>query len=355
MPVPADAKSDGLIFAGRGRPVATRTCSYQDTTSSRYRTWSHNPLRASGASTPGTPLPVPPGSGLGSVGSTAPSPNLRPSPFVPGFFVPLPAQQASNAPSVSSSTGSLSTPAGPLQTEITSTSPYGSNSALWPPPSPSLAGAFDFNLEDIKGQTISASTGSTPTKVFSFTVHAPRQLSATSRPGSPNEESPELRLRRQNAALAEVPDTGRKVMVAVAAADQDGLHTLDWACRTQVHPGDTLIIIRVVKEQKGFKGGYNAAAEMIKTIEDRAREEADRVTCHALRQLGKERKRCVDLYVKYRTGDPRSRIREMVAEERPQALVVGNNKKRLATQFFHGPQNSFLPDNAGDVQVISVQ
>lgn len=45
-------------------------------------------------------------------------------------------------------------------------------------------------------------------------------------------------------------------MVAVDAADPAGLRTLDWACKKVVQPGDTLVIVRVVREQKGFKGLY---------------------------------------------------------------------------------------------------
>ncbi|KAI8922380.1 hypothetical protein DFJ77DRAFT_436699 [Powellomyces hirtus] len=250
--------------------------------------------------------------------------------------------------------------------------------SVWGPASPSLITAFSFE-EDITGTEGAVSPS---TKSFAFTVHADRHLSAVSRPGTPTDEAGERipesvtetaeRFQEGLSRVDATPATGRKLMVAVDAADQDGLATLDWACKNVVQLGDTLIVVRIVKELKGFKGGYAAASDMLSTIEKRAREEADRVTCHAIRQLGREGKKCVDLYVKYRVGEPRACIRELVTSLQPRMLVVGNSRQRVAAValnrtpgpvpasagniFFHGGSSTFVPAAMrGDVEVITAQ
>ncbi|KAJ3175417.1 hypothetical protein HDU87_006237 [Geranomyces variabilis] len=259
----------------------------------------------------------------------------------------------------------------------------GAAASVWGPASPSLTGAFTLE-HDIIASPQAAENNTTPKQTFAFTVHAARHLSAVSRPGTPTDELgatvPESvtetaeRYQEGRDHARATPATGRKLMVAVDGADPDGLATLDWACKNVVEPGDTLTVVRVVRELKGFKGGFAAASDMLRTIEARARSEADRVTCHAIRQLGREGKKAVDIFVKYRVGEPRAAIRELVAADLPRILVVGNSRQRVAAGslqrtpgpvhggnqtaniFFHGGHGTFVPESLrGDVEVVTAQ
>ncbi|KAJ3149061.1 hypothetical protein HDU89_004063 [Geranomyces variabilis] len=259
----------------------------------------------------------------------------------------------------------------------------GAGASVWGPASPSLTGAFTLE-HDIIASSQADESNTAPKQTFAFTVHAARHLSAVSRPGTPTDELgatvPESvtetaeRYQEGRDHASATPATGRKLMVAVDGADPDGLATLDWACKNVVEPGDTLTVVRVVRELKGFKGGFAAASDMLRTIEARARSEADRVTCHAIRQLGREGKKAVDIFVKYRVGEPRAAIRELVAADQPRILVVGNSRQRVAAGslqrtagpvqggnqtaniFFHGGHGTFVPESLrGDVEVVTAQ
>ncbi|TPX73018.1 hypothetical protein SpCBS45565_g00105 [Spizellomyces sp. 'palustris'] len=323
MPVPTTSSSSS---PRKRPPMNSRACSYQDTC--RYR--SSLPSSSAGSSREDLPSKLRPSTPGASVRGPPPTPGSRPSPFFPGFWLKDPA------------------------TSTTTTTPV---SSIWAESSPSLTGKFVFETD-----STTQAADSTHTVPFAFTVHANRNLSAHSRPGTPIDDAgvpipitpaqSAERDKQEEHQLEAVPATRRKLMVAVDAADQEGLRTLDWACKEMVQPGDTLVVVRVVKEQKGFKGGYAAASEMMKSIESRAHEEADRITCHALRALGQQSKKCIDLYVKYRTGDPRSQIRELVGTEHPDVLIVGNNRKRVSNTFFHGGEQSFLPEGL-NVPVVS--
>ncbi|KAJ3149866.1 hypothetical protein HDU86_006824 [Geranomyces michiganensis] len=254
--------------------------------------------------------------------------------------------------------------------------------SVWGPASPSLTGAFTLDNDIVPSSQ--GENNNNQKQTFAFTVHAARHLSAVSRPGTPTDELgaavPESvtetaeRYQEGRDRASATPATGRKLMVAVDGADPDGLATLDWACKNVVEPGDTLTVVRVVRELKGFKGGFAAASDMLRTIEARARSEADRVTCHAIRQLGREGKKAVDIFVKYRVGEPRAAIRELVAADLPRILVVGNSRQRVAAGslqrmpgpvqggnqtaniFFHGGHGTFVPESLrNDVEVITAQ
>ncbi|KAI9102850.1 hypothetical protein DFS34DRAFT_610794 [Phlyctochytrium arcticum] len=282
----------------------------------------------------------------GTPGTTTPSSLVRPSPFIPGFFVP----------SVTSLNGGTQTPP-PILTGPTTPGAGGilAGGSIWGPASPSLSGSFNFTTDrptpsQLPGVQIQSTSTSTPS-AFAFTIHADRSLSADSRPGTPESLDSADVLKKK---AVHVEPTDRTVMIAVDAADQEGLLTLDWACENVVKSGDAIVILRVVREQKGFKGGYKSASDMLSTIESRAREEADRVTCHALRQLGKSGKKCVDVVVKYRVGEPRRIIREVVQEEQPGVLVVGNGRKRLSGAFFHTAEGGFVPQGM-EVEVVEAR
>ncbi|KAI8824292.1 uncharacterized protein EV422DRAFT_315434 [Fimicolochytrium jonesii] len=162
----------------------------------------------------------------------------RQSPFIPGGHY-------------NPSGSGLSTPAG--DSGLTT-------SSAWGPASPSLTGTFNVS-SDLHSSENNDADGK---QTFAFTVHAERNLSAHSRPGTPVNDAgdrvPESvaetveRHREGQEVVDATPLTGRKVMVAVDAADQDGLNTLAYACDKVVHPGDVLYVVRVVREQRGFKG-----------------------------------------------------------------------------------------------------
>ncbi|KAJ3005501.1 hypothetical protein HKX48_000642 [Thoreauomyces humboldtii] len=322
-------------FGSHNRPVLTRGFTREG--------WTRQMTNGGpgGPATPGRFAGFSRGVGVG------PGVGHHPSPFFPGHFV----QNGSGN----------NTPGDTLPSQ-----------SFWGPASPALAGAFTLE-QDNKSPTSAQQS-------FAFTLHADRSLSHESIPGTPASERgdptpiptpiaipPSV---TQTSAKQDVSGSsstsGRTLMVAVNGSDPDGLATLDWACRTVVQPGDTLNVVRVVRELKGFKGNYAAATEMLSTIETRAREEADRVACHALRRLGKEGKKHVDLYVKYRVGEPTLQIRDLVSAIRPEVLVVGKREvggkvpgTPMVTAsgrnvFFHGGHGPFVPDGLREVVSVVV-
>ena len=96
-------------------------------------------------------------------------------------------------------------------------------------------------------------------------------------------------------------------------------------------PG-TLVLIRAVKRPEGFRGNYSRAADLMGTVEARAKAEAEQLVTHAAKALRSAGKDQVRIVVKYRVGEHRERIRQILEEVRPSKLVVGSNKRRIGTR-----------------------
>ncbi|KAJ3009786.1 hypothetical protein HKX48_007742 [Thoreauomyces humboldtii] len=409
MPVPTDGSTKLTDLAqqrlamggGSGggaraaRPQLTsRACSYQDT--SRYRSAGANPLIVPVTGTASQTPAVKDDRPAGLVGHDAP-PSSSASPAVTASTAaarnPSAPFSATNRPILTRgftrdawvkqlASGNGIHPGSGANTPQKEHPLMSGAASVWGPASPSLTGSFSI-VQDVVGSP----NAPVPIQSFAFTIHADRHLSATSRPGTPTTESgdpmPESvtatadRFKEGQSQLESTPATGRTIMVAIDGTDTDGLATLDWACESVVQPGDTLIVVRVVRELKGFKGGYAAASDMLMTIERRARQEGDRVTCHALRKLGRTGKKCVDLHVKYRVGEPRAAIRDLVSHSKPSILIVGGARQRIAkgplaprptpgtplaltgastNVFFHGGKGTFVPEDMKEqVEILTAQ
>lgn len=139
---------------------------------------------------------------------------------------------------------------------------------------------------------------------------------------------------RDGAAVATpaTSDSTPKVMVALEAADSEGLSVLQWAVREAVGKEQSLVIVRAVRRPEGFRGNFGTANDLMKNIETKAKAEAEMLMNWAAKELGKCEKNGVEIYVKYRVGEHREQIKALVDEVRPVKLVIRSNQRRIATR-----------------------
>ncbi|KAJ3034922.1 hypothetical protein HDV00_004532 [Rhizophlyctis rosea] len=126
-----------------------------------------------------------------------------------------------------------------------------------------------------------------------------------------------------------------------------------WAAKEIMTPTGTLVIIRAIKRPEGFRGNYGRAADLMATVEVRAKQEAEQLINAAARALSRVGKDRVEIVVKYRVGDHRERIRQILEEVHPTKLIIGSNKRRIGNRFHHGSPNAMIPADL-NVELITV-
>ncbi|KAJ3279403.1 hypothetical protein HK104_001502, partial [Borealophlyctis nickersoniae] len=159
---------------------------------------------------------------------------------------------------------------------------------------------------------------------------------------------------RPNPDVAVPKEGTSKIMIAIQAADAEGLHVVSWAIKDVVKDGDTVVIVRIVKRPEGFRGNYAASSDLLTTIHARAREEGESLLHLTTSFLSRYNKHHVNVYVKYRVGEHREKIRAVLDAERPSKLCVGNGRKRVATRWFHGDVTELVPPHlSNEIELLT--